>query len=118
MRRHATRRAHAAPEEPGDRPRLAVLIPAHNEQERISAAIDGLWEQTRRPDLIVVVTDNCTDDTAGVAAAHGAQVFPTRGDIHNGIAMVVATTLVAAGVAVFKLVQTGSAEAVAGPFVW
>ncbi|MEU9413122.1 glycosyltransferase family 2 protein [Streptomyces sp. NPDC048281] len=83
MRRHATRRAHAAPEEPGDRPRLAVLIPAHNEQERISAAIDGLWEQTRRPDLIVVVTDNCTDDTAGVATAHGAQVFPTQGNTHK-----------------------------------
>ncbi|WP_245883069.1 glycosyltransferase [Streptomyces hyaluromycini] len=83
MRRHATRRAHAAPDEPGDRPRIAVLIPAHNEQERISDAIDGLWEQTRRPDLIVVVADNCTDDTAGVAAAHGAQVFPTQGNTHK-----------------------------------
>ncbi|MFF7979743.1 glycosyltransferase [Streptomyces sp. NPDC007901] len=83
MRRHAARRAHAAPEEPGDRHRLAVLIPAHNEQERIADAIDGLWEQTRRPDLIIVVADNCTDDTAAVATAHGAQVFHTQGNTHK-----------------------------------
>jgi cellulose synthase/poly-beta-1,6-N-acetylglucosamine synthase-like glycosyltransferase len=64
-------------------PRLVVLIPAHNEQDRIGAAIEGLWRQTRRPDLIVVVTDNCTDDTAEVAASHGAQVIATRGNTHK-----------------------------------
>ncbi|MER5602890.1 glycosyltransferase family 2 protein [Streptomyces sp. NPDC002265] len=81
--RHGARRAHAAHEEPADSPRLAVLIPAHNEQDRIADAIDGLWRQNRRPDLIVVVADNCTDDTAAVATAHGAQVFHTRGNTHK-----------------------------------
>ncbi|MFE2587157.1 glycosyltransferase [Streptomyces sp. NPDC059378] len=81
--RHGARRAHAAHEEPTDNPRLAVLIPAHNEQDRIADAIDGLWRQNRRPDLIVVVADNCTDDTAAVATAHGAQVFHTRGNTHK-----------------------------------
>lgn len=81
--RHAARRAHAAPEEPPARPRLAVLIPAHNEADRIGAAIDGLRDQTRRPDLVVVVCDNCTDDTAEVAVAHGAQVFHTQGNTHK-----------------------------------
>ncbi|MFD4557484.1 glycosyltransferase [Streptomyces sp. NPDC058469] len=46
-------------------PRLVVLIPAHNEADRIGAAIEGLWRQTRKPDLIVVVTDNCTDHAGG-----------------------------------------------------
>ncbi|MFJ5305298.1 glycosyltransferase family 2 protein [Streptomyces sp. NPDC088350] len=64
-------------------PRLVVLIPAHNEADRIGAAIEGLWRQTRKPDLIVVVTDNCTDDTAAVAASHGAEVFATRGNTHK-----------------------------------
>ncbi|MEU3612739.1 glycosyltransferase family 2 protein [Streptomyces sp. NPDC006872] len=82
-RRHAARRAHAAPEAPDGRPRLAVLIPAHNEADRIAAAVEGLWDQTRRPDLIVVVCDNCTDETAGIAAAHGAQVFHTEDNTHK-----------------------------------
>ncbi|WP_405842060.1 glycosyltransferase [Streptomyces sp. NBC_01518] len=64
-------------------PRLVVLIPAHNEADRIGAAIEGLWRQTRRPDLIVAVTDNCTDDTAAVAASHGAEVFATHGNAHK-----------------------------------
>lgn len=81
--RHAPRRAHAAHEEPLETPRLAVLIPAHNEQERIADAIEGLWRQSRRPDLIVVVADNCTDDTARVATEHGAQVFHTRDNTHK-----------------------------------
>ncbi|MEV0638195.1 glycosyltransferase family 2 protein [Streptomyces sp. NPDC050619] len=62
---------------------MVALIPAHNEQDRIAAAIDGLWEQTRRPDLVVCVADNCSDDTAAIAAAHGAQVFHTRGNTHK-----------------------------------
>ncbi len=81
--RHAPRRAHAAHEEPLETPRLAVLIPAHNEQDRIADAIEGLWRQSRRPDLIVVVADNCTDDTARVATEHGAQVFHTRDNTHK-----------------------------------
>lgn len=81
--RHAARRAHAAPDEQGSTPRLAALIPAHNEQDRVAAAIEGLWAQNRRPDLIVVAADNCTDATAAVAAAHGAQVFVTRGNAHK-----------------------------------
>ncbi len=81
--RHAARRAHAAPENPGPVPRVAALIPAHNEQDRIAAAIQGLWNQTRPPDLVVVIADNCTDDTALVAASLGAQVFHTQGNTHK-----------------------------------
>ena len=81
--RHGPRRAHAADDFSGGRPRLIALIPAHDEQDRIAAAIAGLHAQTRRPDLIVVVADNCTDATARIARNAGAEVFETRGNTHK-----------------------------------
>ncbi len=81
--RHATGRAHAAEDFTGGRPRLIALIPAHNEQDRIAAAIAGLDAQTRRPDLVVVVADNCTDATALTARQAGAEVFTTHGNTHK-----------------------------------
>ena len=50
---------------------VAVLVPAWNEEKSIAATIDGLHSQTRPPDLIVVVANNCTDDTAAAARAAG-----------------------------------------------
>ena len=57
---------------------LAVLIPAHDEQDAIGDTLDALAHQTARPEHVVVVADNCTDDTAAIAAARGAEVFITR----------------------------------------
>jgi cellulose synthase/poly-beta-1,6-N-acetylglucosamine synthase-like glycosyltransferase len=59
-----------------DRPPIVVaLIPAWNEAKFIVGTIDGLRQQTRPPDMIVVVANNCTDDTAEVARAAGAEVI-------------------------------------------
>lgn len=63
---------------PGVAPRVVVIIPAHNEEACIAASVRALQGQTRRPDMIVVSADNCTDDTAIVAARAGARVVPTR----------------------------------------
>ena len=60
--------------------RLTVLVPAHNEALTIAATLESLWRQTRPPDRVVVVADNCTDDTADLARAHGAEVFTTVGN--------------------------------------
>ena len=57
--------------------RLTVLVPAHNEGLTLEATLGSLWGQTRPPDKVVVVADNCTDDTACVARRHGAGVFTT-----------------------------------------
>ena len=57
-----------------------MLVPAHNEALTIAATLDSLWRQTRPPDRVVVVADNCTDDTADLARAHGADVFTTVGN--------------------------------------
>jgi biofilm PGA synthesis N-glycosyltransferase PgaC len=56
------------------------VLPAHNEEAGIAAAIIGLQNQTAPPDRIVVVADNCTDRTAEIALAHGAEVFTTVGN--------------------------------------
>ena len=60
--------------------RLTVLVPAYNEALTIAATLESLWGQTRPPDRVVVVADNCSDDTADIARAHGADVFTTVGN--------------------------------------
>ncbi len=49
--------------------RLTVLVPAYNESLTIGATLESLWGQARRPEKVVVVADNCTDDTAARRAA-------------------------------------------------
>ena len=45
------------------------------------AHVGVAWpEQTRRPDRVVVVADNCTDATVEVAVAHGVEVVETVGN--------------------------------------
>jgi poly-beta-1,6-N-acetyl-D-glucosamine synthase len=61
-------------------PRITVLIPAHNEAATIAQTIRSLRTQTMPVASITVVCDNCTDDTAGVAAAEGAEVMTTEGN--------------------------------------
>lgn len=50
---------------------VAVIIPARNESEQILSTLDSLKNQTRKPDAIIVVANNCTDHgrTAGLARA-------------------------------------------------
>ncbi len=55
--------------------RVTVLVPAHNEELSLPATLEALLEQTRRPDRVVVVADNCTDRTVEIAREHGCEVF-------------------------------------------
>jgi cellulose synthase/poly-beta-1,6-N-acetylglucosamine synthase-like glycosyltransferase len=54
--------------------RVAVLVPAHNESAGLRATLADIKAQLRTGDRVLVVADNCTDDTAAVAAAAGAEV--------------------------------------------
>ncbi|NIC41044.1 glycosyltransferase family 2 protein [Aquabacterium sp. A08] len=54
--------------------RVAVLVPAHNEAAVIATTLAGLLPQLRPGDRLLVVADNCTDDTAALARAAGAEV--------------------------------------------
>ena len=61
---------------------IAVLIPAHNEQDYISVTIEGVQAQTRQPDRIIVVANNCDDgdDTAKIAGKYdGVEVMELHG---------------------------------------
>lgn len=62
---------------------VTVLIPAHNEEASIVATLESLQAQSRPPDRMVVVADNCTDSTVALARASGADVFETVGNIHK-----------------------------------
>jgi biofilm PGA synthesis N-glycosyltransferase PgaC len=62
---------------------VTVLIPAHNEAEWIERIVANLAEQTSPPSRIVVAANGCSDDTAEIAAAAGAEVFETPKDPHR-----------------------------------
>jgi len=56
------------------RGRVAVLVPAHDEAAGIARTLAAVLPQLRAQDRIVVVADNCSDDTAAIARAAGPQV--------------------------------------------
>ena len=60
--------------------KVVAVIAAHNEEACIAATLEALAVQTRPPDAIYVFTDNCTDQTAEVAARHGVAVTCTVGN--------------------------------------
>ncbi|MGP3956104.1 glycosyltransferase family 2 protein [Nonomuraea sp. 3N208] len=68
---------------PIDRMRVTALIPAHNEAGQIAESIDSLRFQTRPPDRVIVIADNCFDATADIARGRGAEVYETVGNVHK-----------------------------------
>jgi cellulose synthase/poly-beta-1,6-N-acetylglucosamine synthase-like glycosyltransferase len=78
----ATKAAGRAPEAaPAEAITLDVVIPAHNEASLIGSLLDSLHDQAGPARLghVLVVADHCTDDTAAVARAHGAEVLERDG---------------------------------------
>jgi len=57
---------------------VAAVIPAHNESSGISATLAAIRPQLRAGDRLLVVADNCADDTASVASRSGAEVIERR----------------------------------------
>lgn len=68
----------------GSRPRVAVLVPAHNESSIIVATLNSIRPQLLAGDRLLVVADNCTDDTAEHARASGAEVVERSNDQQRG----------------------------------
>ena len=61
--------------------KMLVLIPAHNEEATIGKNLHALLTQTRVPDRIVVIADNCTDRTEQIAHRYrGVTVMRTVGN--------------------------------------
>jgi 1,2-diacylglycerol 3-beta-glucosyltransferase len=67
------------PPRPSGRPtrRIVVLVPAHDEAALVARCVDSLLGQRYPADLreVVVIADNCTDDTAAIARSAGAEVL-------------------------------------------
>jgi cellulose synthase/poly-beta-1,6-N-acetylglucosamine synthase-like glycosyltransferase len=66
--------------------RVAIVVPAHNERLGIASCIRSLLSASR-DDMhadVVVVADNCTDDTAAVACAAGAFVLERTNALERG----------------------------------
>ena len=59
------------------RTRFRILVPAHNEAGGIAATVESLLaiDYPRELFEVLVVADNCKDDTAGCARAAGARVL-------------------------------------------
>jgi cellulose synthase/poly-beta-1,6-N-acetylglucosamine synthase-like glycosyltransferase len=63
------------PELCGERRAVVVLVPAHNEGRGILPTLANIRSQIRKDDRLLVVADNCADNTAEIARAAGAQVI-------------------------------------------
>lgn len=78
IRKNATTEQQPTGEtESHEKTRICVLIPAHNEQQTIKRTIDSLLQARQNRDDIdlYVIADNCTDDTASIAAKTQANVL-------------------------------------------
>jgi cellulose synthase/poly-beta-1,6-N-acetylglucosamine synthase-like glycosyltransferase len=62
----------------------AVLIPAHDEAQQITQTVVHVKGQLREGDRLVVVADNCTDETASLATEAGATVIERFDDERRG----------------------------------
>ena len=73
------------------RRRYAVMVAGRNESAVIGNLLDSINGQNYPSSLVqaFVVADNCTDDTAAVAAHHGAEVYVrfNHGQIGKGYAL-------------------------------
>lgn len=59
---------------------VTVLIPAHDEEAMLPNTLPPLLAQSIPPDRVIVVADNCTDQTPEIARQHGLEVFATVGN--------------------------------------
>ncbi|MBW4029221.1 MAG: glucosyl-3-phosphoglycerate synthase [Acidobacteria bacterium] len=80
---------------------IAVVIPAQNEATTIGGVIDAVAHHEGFVDHIIVVDDHSRDDTASVAARHGARVLPLRDGTGKGEALAAGVAAIDAEIVVF-----------------
>jgi 1,2-diacylglycerol 3-beta-glucosyltransferase len=67
-------------------PKLAVVVPAHNEELSITSTIDSI-KRSNYPSSdfeVIVIADNCEDSTADLARKAGAIVFERKEAVNRG----------------------------------
>lgn len=68
----------------GTRSHVAVLVPAHNEVVVIAGTLASILPQLVEGDRILVVADNCSDETANIARKLGAEVIERTDPVCRG----------------------------------
>lgn len=66
------------------RPSIAIIVPAHNEALGLPDTIRSIQPQLTLQDRLVIVADNCTDNTADVARIFGAIVLERFNEVERG----------------------------------
>lgn len=64
--------------------RIAVLVPAHNEAEVILRTVRAIAQDLTADDRLLVVADNCEDETAAIASRAGAEVLERNDPVRRG----------------------------------
>jgi biofilm PGA synthesis N-glycosyltransferase PgaC len=59
-----------------------AFIPAYNEAATIGLTLKAIAAQETPVDRVIVIANNCTDDTATVAASYGAEVIVMKDNPH------------------------------------
>jgi 1,2-diacylglycerol 3-beta-glucosyltransferase len=75
------------PTPPGDSSlRFDIIVPAYNEERGVAATVANLLALEYPTDRfrVLVIADNCTDETAARARAGGASVIERRDPMHRG----------------------------------
>ncbi len=62
---------------------IIVLIPAHNEESEIAETLQSVLSQSLPTDKIIVIADNCVDETIIISNRMGVEVFETVGNQHK-----------------------------------
>jgi 1,2-diacylglycerol 3-beta-glucosyltransferase len=75
---------------PANPDEFVLIIPAHNEEVTLPVALEAFkrlktgHNQTIKPEQILVIADNCTDQTAALARAAGVQVYERHDPQNRG----------------------------------
>lgn len=71
-------------QQPDRQSRVAVLVPAHNEENVIADTLKCIVPQVREQDVVLVVADNCSDHTAALAREYGVTVIERNDENQRG----------------------------------
>ncbi len=63
---------------------VCIVIPAHNEEHYIARTVRTLRRQLTSADEVLVIADNCSDQTASLARMAGARVIERSDTTHRG----------------------------------
>ena len=69
---------------PCSRPRVGILIPAHDEAAVIAETLGSILPQCTEGDRVLVVADNCFDETAAIARKLHVEVVERDDPDHRG----------------------------------